>query len=90
MMERLAFLSSVDVIEPKDLSLISWSSSTSSSSPSIDLSLSLADATRVFQADYIQQQITSAGGNVTAAAEHMGLHRANLYRKMKQLGIEID
>lgn len=94
MMERLAFLSSVDVIEPKDLSFISWSSlnasSTSSSSPSIDLSLSLADATRVFQADYIQQQIASAGGNVTAAAEQMGLHRANLYRKMKQLGIEID
>jgi two-component system nitrogen regulation response regulator NtrX len=37
--------------------------------------------------DYILRKLEETGGNVTRAAEILGLERSNLYRKMKSLGI---
>lgn len=51
------------------------------------MDLPLADATRQFQCDYIERHVKRAKGNMTDAASRMGLHRSNLYRKMKQLGM---
>jgi Nif-specific regulatory protein len=48
----------------------------------------LADATADFQIKYIEQQIKACNRNITQAAERMGLQRSNLYRKMKQLGMQ--
>jgi DNA-binding NtrC family response regulator len=45
----------------------------------------LADATLQFQTDYIRRVISQCDGNMSMAAERLGLHRANLYRKMRQL-----
>jgi Nif-specific regulatory protein len=53
----------------------------------LPLDLPLADATKRFQTDYIQHHINAARGNMSAAAEKLGLHRSNLYRKMRQLGM---
>ncbi|WP_083909111.1 sigma 54-interacting transcriptional regulator [Desulfovibrio oxyclinae] len=36
----------------------------------------------------IEEAIISAGGNKSRAAEILGIHRATLYRKMKQFGLE--
>ena len=47
----------------------------------------LAEATSRFQTDYIRRVISQSGGNMSMAAERLGLHRANLYRKMRQLGM---
>ncbi len=47
----------------------------------------LAEATLQFQSDYIRRVISQCDGNMTTAAERLGLHRANLYRKMRQLGM---
>jgi DNA-binding NtrC family response regulator len=55
--------------------------------PLLSLDLPLTEATRRFQAAYIKKQIARARGNMSDAAERLGLHRANLYRKMQQLGI---
>ena len=55
--------------------------------PLLSLDLPLPEATRRFQAAYIKKQIARARGNMSDAAERLGLHRANLYRKMQQLGI---
>jgi len=52
--------------------------------------LTLSDATQQFQLGYIQRQIDSTNGNMTDAAANMGLHRSNLYRKMKQLGMSAE
>ncbi len=84
MMERLAYLSSGDKIEPDDLAFIN---SPRGDEKLVPMDLSLTDATRHFQCDYIQRHIDRAGGNMTDAAAHLGLHRSNLYRKMRQLGL---
>jgi len=48
----------------------------------------LSSATDRFQAEYIRQAIKRTGGNMSDAADLLGLHRSNLYRKMKQLGMD--
>lgn len=48
----------------------------------------LADATRLFQISHIEQTIAQCRGNMTDAAGALGLHRSNLYRKLRQLGLD--
>ncbi len=80
LMERFAFLATSDTIEAEDLGFLL--------SPQQETDLSLAAATRRFQEEYIRRAIKRAGGNMSEAAKLLGLHRANLYRKMKQLGMK--
>jgi len=82
LMERFAFLSAGDRIEAEDVSFLL--------SPERDTDQPLAAATRQFQQEYIRRAIKRAGGNMSLAAKLLGLHRANLYRKMKQLGMSVD
>lgn len=87
LMERLAYLSTSDKIDADELSFIM---SPSAPRPSIlDQDQPLADATRDFQIAYIQSHIDRARGNMTDAAQRLGLHRSNLYRKMAQLGMKV-
>jgi two-component system nitrogen regulation response regulator NtrX len=48
---------------------------------------SLQDVREAAERDYILLKLEEAGGNVSRAAELLGLERSNLYRKMKALGI---
>jgi transcriptional regulator with GAF, ATPase, and Fis domain len=86
LMERVAFLAPGDTIEPGDLAFISSPAQESPGLLIVDQPLS--SATDRFQAEYVRKAIQRAGGNMTDAAELLGLHRSNLYRKMKQLGME--
>jgi Nif-specific regulatory protein len=83
-MERLAYLTEGSQVNAADLAFVI---SPQISEPTIPLGLPLAEATRQFQIDYIERHIKRAKGNMSDAAERMGLHRSNLYRKMKQLGM---
>lgn len=85
-MERLAYLSSSDRIEAAELEPILASRSTSA--PCLYSGKTLSEATEAFQADYIRRAIQHAGGNMSEAAARLGLHRSNLYRKMRQLGMK--
>ena len=58
--------------------------------PGFSLDMNLGDATRDFQIQFIEKQIEVARGNMTDAAKRLGLHRSNLYRKMRQLGMECN
>ncbi len=87
MMERLAFLSTTAVVEPRDLSFLSLPGNADSPSELLPLNLPLADATRAFQIKLIQHHLDLAAGNVTEVANRLGVARTNLYRKMKQLGM---
>ncbi|HDQ45381.1 MAG TPA: sigma-54-dependent Fis family transcriptional regulator [bacterium] len=41
-----------------------------------------------FERNYIRAALAQAGGNVTRAAENLGIDRRNLYRKMEGLGMD--
>ncbi len=86
LMERLAFLVPGDNVEPGDLAFIISPAQESQGLLVVDQPLS--SATDRFQNEYIRKAIARAGGNMTDAAELLGLHRSNLYRKMKQLDME--
>ncbi len=50
--------------------------------------LSLKDAVARFEEDYIGKVLKDCGGNMTKAAEILGLDRSYLYRKLKSLGLD--
>ncbi len=85
LMERLAYLLPGDTIEAEDLAFIL---SPAGQSPALVApDLPLAEATDQFQIQYIKKAIERAKQNMSLAAERLGLHRSNLYRKMRQLGM---
>jgi transcriptional regulator with GAF, ATPase, and Fis domain len=86
LMERLAYLSPDDV-EKIDASDLEFVLSPDTGPGPLSLDLPLAEATHQFQAQYIKRHIDRQRGNMTATAEKLGLPRSNLYRKMKQLGM---
>jgi Nif-specific regulatory protein len=86
LMERLAYLLPGERIEAEDLAFII---SPAGEMPAlVGLDLPLARATDNFQIEYINRNIERARGNMSEAAKRMGLHRSNLYRKMRQLGMQ--
>ncbi len=47
------------------------------------------DATDAYQREFIQHKLAEFDGNVAKAAEHMGVDRSHLYRRMRNLGIQV-
>jgi len=88
LMERIAYLVPGDTIDAADLPFMTSHSTEPQSTIPPDLHLS--EATGLFQIEYIQQAMKHADGNMSRAAELLGLHRSNLYRKMKQLGMNTE
>jgi len=88
LMERLAYLSQGEKVDAEDLAFILTPQPEGAGVFSLDHTL--AEATKQFQGEYINRHIERARGNMTEAARRLGLHRSNLYRKMRQLGMNID
>jgi Nif-specific regulatory protein len=87
LMERLAYLTSGDRIDACDLDFINASGV---GSPEVaDADHTLVESTQQFQRRRIRQAILSNRGNMSQTARQLGLHRSNLYRKMRQLGMEL-
>ena len=87
LMERLAYLSPGDVIEADDLAFIL---TPAGATTTVRHDLPLTEATAEFQIDHITRAIDRARGNMNEAARLLGLHRSNLYRKMRLLGMGLD
>ena len=85
LMERIAYLSQGDEVGVDDLAFILAPEGQASNG--VPLNLTLASATNQFQVEYIKKHIESSRGNMSGAARRLGLHRSNLYRKMRQLGM---
>lgn len=88
LMERIAYLVTSDRIESEDLTFILAPGVDTPAAIAADLTL--AEATDRFQSEYVRQAIRRSGGNMSQAAAQLGLHRSNLYRKMRQLGMKIE
>ncbi len=50
----------------------------------------LQEAREAYERDYILKELDRSHGNVSRAAEFLGLERSHLYRKMKTLGIQLS
>src|SRR5437763_14974139 len=50
---------------------------------------SLQQARAAYERDYILKKLDESKGNISRAAEILGLERSHLYRKMKALGISV-
>jgi Nif-specific regulatory protein len=85
LLERVAYLCPNERVEAGDLAIIQRASKDAVNPYG---EMTLAEATDAFQRDHIQHAIDRANGNVSEAAKLLGLHRPNLYRKMKLLGME--
>jgi Nif-specific regulatory protein len=88
LMERLAYLTAEDKIEAEDLAFIL--SPRAEGAEHMQFEGPLTDATHDFQVEYIKRAVERRRGNMTDAAELLGLHRSNLYRKMRQLGMSVE
>ena len=55
----------------------------------IDLDLPLREARDAFERLYLQRQLAQAGGSVGKLAKACGMERTHLYRKLKDLGVDI-
>lgn len=53
----------------------------------VDLTVSLREARRQFEREYIAAVLGSHGWSVSEAARTLGMERANLYRKVRQVGL---
>ncbi|MDB4614088.1 sigma 54-interacting transcriptional regulator [bacterium] len=83
LMERVAFLCTGERVETDDLAFILSPGQDSAFEPSLDIGLD--KATKQFQREFVRRTVKRVGGNMSEAARMLGLHRSNLYRKMRQL-----
>ena len=54
------------------------------------LDLPLREARDAFERAYFEYHLAQENGSMTRVAEKTGLERTHLYRKLKQLGIELN
>jgi two-component system nitrogen regulation response regulator NtrX len=80
--ERIIILSQTGVIDASEVNLyLPYLAASETGGP-------LKLASEQFERDYISKCIARADGNMTKAAELLGLERSHLYKKMKSLGME--
>ena len=73
---------------------VSMSSLVAASGPqpeqSFDLDRPLREARDAFEKSYFEFHLAKEGGSMTRVAEKTGLERTHLYRKLKQLGVDLS
>ncbi|QDT16486.1 sigma-54-dependent Fis family transcriptional regulator [Alienimonas californiensis] len=84
--ERVVYLGNGDTVEPAELTFLLAPGRPGAAGAGGEAKLT--EATRDFQREFIAAAVDRVRGNMSEAAKLLGLHRSNLYRKMKQLGME--
>ena len=87
LMERVAFLCPHERVEADDIAFIL--SPQRDAFDDIGDDIGLTEATHRFQTEYIKRAVKRVRGNMTDAAKVLRLHRSNLYRKMRSLGMDV-
>jgi DNA-binding NtrC family response regulator len=90
--EQALLLASGPEITPADL--FGTSSTNSAHVPLTDLPATFREAkdqvVETFERDFLQQALQRHGGNITKAAEEVGMYRQNFQQKMRELGLNAD
>ncbi len=55
----------------------------------IDFDLPLREAREQFERGYLQRQLQRCGGSVGKLAKAAGMERTHLYRKLRDLGVDV-
>jgi len=89
-MERLAILAGSDVVTADDVArVVPSDGALPATTPSEGWSdVALAEALDSFERTLIARALSAARGNVADAARKLATDRANLYRRMRRLGLE--
>lgn len=89
LVQRLMIIGSGEVQESEIKKAIENITAKESSKKLIaDTSISLKKSKEYFEAAYLSQLLRETGGNVSETAKLSGVERTNLYRKLKNLGID--
>jgi two-component system nitrogen regulation response regulator NtrX len=86
LMERLAILVPKDTISHEDVMGVLQMRGLRADDKA---ALPLRQARARFEREYILDRLTANHGNLANTARELGIERTNLYRKMKQLGIQL-
>ena len=85
--ERIVIMHSKQKVAAEDLPVLNSTRET----PALTFRFpSFKDATDAYQREFILHKLSESDGNVTKAAEAMGVDRSHLYRRMKNLGISAE
>jgi two-component system nitrogen regulation response regulator NtrX len=85
LMERMAILVAKDEVTHRDVMEALQMTTVASSD---DAPMPLKQARARFERQYILERLSANRGNLGNTARELGIERTNLYRKMKQLGIQ--
>ncbi len=89
LIERVLILNpKVQRIERKHLPMLVYRESGKAAARGEEFA-TLLEAREAYERDYILKKIDECHGNVSRAAEGLGLERSHLYRKMKALGVSV-
>ena len=86
--ERVVYLGAGGTVEANELTFLLAPGRPGSAAAVPGPDGGLAEATKDFQREFIAAAVDRVRGNMSEAAKLLGLHRSNLYRKMKQLDME--
>ncbi|MFC1586473.1 sigma-54-dependent transcriptional regulator, partial [Fibrobacterota bacterium] len=86
--ERLAILNEDGKITRKSIDVLSQGKEAGDSAV-FARTMPLNQAKHLLEKRYVQTQLELFGGDIQKTAEQLGLERTNLYRKLKQLDIEL-
>ena len=86
--ERALILSEGDPLTAEDLRAALPTASTARP-PAAPAQGALRDLVESFERDVIRERLRATGGHVTNAGRSLGLERSHLYKKCKQLGIDM-
>ena len=87
--ERVLILGDADPIAAEDVRAALPGASAARPGAAAPVDGELADLVERYEREVIRQRLKHAGGHVTNAAKSLGLERSHLYKKCKQLGIDI-
>ncbi len=86
-LERLAIMVPGESIGGADLSFLVGGALSNRAAPDAGDRVPLHAARDRFERDYIVRALAAQSGNISRAADALGVERSNLYRKMRALGI---
>jgi DNA-binding NtrC family response regulator len=91
LVQRLLIMGSADqvTLEEVETALGNMPVAPAPSGPGIDFSLPLREAREQFERMYLLRQLQEAGGSVGKLAKVVGMERTHLYRKLRDLGVDV-